>query len=141
MRLDLLYAHCADLGLEVEWGDLAPRYRGVYLDDHRRIILDHQLTRVQVTSTLSHEVGHATFGDRCSSRRNELRAWEYGASLIITPTEYAAAEELVGPHPGALALELGVTPKVVEAWRRWFAKRRPVELTRRLHPDWAEPSP
>lgn len=132
MRLDLLYRHCADLGIEVEWDHLAPRYRGVYLDDSRRIILDHKLTVVQATSTLAHEVGHATFGDRCSSRKNETRAWEYGASLIITQSEYASAESLVGCSAAALAHELEVTPKIIEAWRRWYLKRRPRELVARF---------
>lgn len=127
MRLDLLYAHCADLGIQVEWAHLLPHYRGVYLDDHECIVLDHNLTRVQATATLAHEVGHATFGDRCSAPAHERRAWEYGAALIITPDEYAAAEAAVGCHTGALAVELEVTPKLIQAWRRWFLKRWPVE--------------
>lgn len=130
MRLDLLHAHCADLGIEVAYDHLLPHYRGVYLDDTRRIVLAHGLTRVQATSTLAHEVGHAVFGDRCSTRKNELRAWEYGAALIITPGEYRAAERLVGCHPAAIAQHLEVTPKLIEAWRRWFQKRRPLELQR-----------
>lgn len=130
MRLDLLYAHCADLGIEVEWDHLLPHFRGVYLDDVRRIILDHALTRVQATATLAHEVGHEAFGDRCSTPTHERRAWEYGASLIITPDDYAAAEAAVGCHPGALAVELEVTPKVIHAWRRWYLRRRPLEQER-----------
>lgn len=116
------------MGLEVEWCDLGPRRRGHYLDDSREIQLNTRLTRAQATATLAHEVGHATFGDRCSTPANERRAWEYGAALIITLDEYAVAEELVGSHTGALADELGVTPILIEAWRRWFRKRYPREM-------------
>lgn len=123
MRLDLLFAHCADLGVEVEWEDLGERDRGFYLDDHRTIVLNRRLTRAQATAALAHEVGHAVFGDRCSVPAIERRASEYGASLIINVKAYQQAERAVGHHLGALADELGVTPHVVEAWRRWYARR------------------
>lgn len=42
------------------------------------------------------------------------------AALLITTEEYAEAEQLVGDHPGALAQELGVTRRLVLAWRRWY---------------------
>jgi hypothetical protein len=124
MRLDLLFAHCADLGVQVDWADLGEYRRGEYRADEHRIVLNHRLTRAQAAATCAHEVAHHLFGDRCSSPVAERRAWEYGAALIITPREYAAAEAAVGPHLGALADELGVTPKLVEAWRRWFSRKR-----------------
>lgn len=123
----MLFAHCADLEVEVQWADLGEHRRGEYRDDHGLIVLNHKLTRAQATATLAHEVGHAVFGDRASTPANERRASEYGASLIITPREYAAAERMVGHHPGALAAELGVTRYLIEAWRDWYAKRWPHE--------------
>lgn len=123
MRLDLLFAHCGDLAIEVEWEDLGDVRRGHYLDDSRTIVLNRSMTRAQVTATLAHEVGHAVFGDRATTPRLERRASEYGAALIITPPQYAAAEEIVGCHAGALAAELGVTPHLIEAWRRWARRR------------------
>lgn len=119
----MLFAHAADLGLEVEWVDLGDMRRGQYHDDLALVILNRRLTRAQATSTLAHEVGHAVFGDRCSTPASERRADEYGASLIITREDYARAERLVGCHLGALAVELGVTPRLVGAWRRWQATR------------------
>jgi hypothetical protein len=133
-RLGLLFAHCGDLGIEVEWAHMGRR-RGEYLDDRRVIRLNPGLTTSQLTATLAHEVGHAIFGDRCSTPANERRAWELGASLIITPAQYAAAEEMVGCHTGALATELEVTPVLIEAWRRWYRKRRPVEVSRLTAPE------
>lgn len=133
MKLDLLLAHCGDLGVEVEWRDLGPRRRGQYEDDLRLITLNTRLNRAQATAVCAHECGHAVFRDRCSNPANERRAWEYGASLIISPAEYAEAEQMAGPHAGALAESLGVTPKLIEAWRRWFKRRHPLELARLSH--------
>lgn len=131
MRLDRLFQHCADLGIDVEWADLGPVRRGVYCDDESLITLNLRLTRAQATACLAHEVGHAVFGDRCSTPRAERRASEYGAALIINVKDYQAAERMVGEHCGALADELGVTPHIIEAWRRWY---------RRQHRELAPPS-
>lgn len=123
MRLDLLFAHSADLGLEVGWDDLGEKRRGQYHADQGLVVLNRRLARAQATATLAHELGHHMFGDRCSSPAVERRAWEYGASLVITADEYAEAEDLVGGHPGALATELGVTRRLILAWRRWHARQ------------------
>ncbi len=76
-----------------------------------------------MVACLAHELGHERFGHGCSSPANERRAWEYAAALVLTPAEYAAAEERVGPDPAGLALELGVTPQLIGSWRRWWHKR------------------
>lgn len=115
--------HCADLGIEVTYDDLGSKRRGEYRWREDGIALNPRLDRRQTTSTLSHELGHQKFGDRCSTGPTERRAWEYGAALLITPGEYRAAELLVGHHLSALAIELGVTPKLIEAWRRWWETR------------------
>ncbi|GAB7003688.1 hypothetical protein JCM18899A_11590 [Nocardioides sp. AN3] len=124
MTLDVLLAHAEALGLAVEWADLGDIRRGAYLDDERLIVLNTRLTHAQATATLAHEIGHARFGDRSSTPRLERRASEFGAALVIDTDDYERAERLVGPHPGALAQELGVTAHLVEAWRGWFVRRR-----------------
>ena len=122
-QLDLLFQHCADLGIDVEWSDLAAHRHGEYHWTGDRIVLNLRLTRRQAISALAHELGHQAYGDRCSTPAAERRAWEYAAAFLITPARYAAAERVVGHHLSALAAELEVTPRVVEAWRRWWAKR------------------
>lgn len=123
MRLDLLYAHCADMGLDVLWEDLGECRRGEYRADEQVIYLNRRLTRCEATATLAHEVAHHLSGDRCSTPPVERRAWERGAAIIITPAEYAMAEQIVGHHVNALAAELGVTAHLITAWRRWFERR------------------
>jgi hypothetical protein len=121
--LDELFQHCADLGIEVAWQDLGDLRRGEYRRLDHTIVLNPRLTRRQAVACLAHELGHARFGHGCSSPANERRAWEYAAALVLTPAEYAAAEERVGSDPSALAIELAVTPQLIEAWRRWWGKQ------------------
>lgn len=126
MKMDALYQHAADLDLDVQWSaGMAPRLHGLYFDDEKRIVLNYDMTQAQALAALAHEIAHATFGDRCSSGAIERRADEFGATFIIDAEEYAAAEEVVGPHPGAIARELGVTRRAVLAWRRWWKRHHP----------------
>ena len=119
-RWNLALQHCADLGVDVEWDDMGEYRRGGYKRELDRILLSPRLSRRQATATLGHELGHQRFGHGCSTPANERRAWEYGAALLVTPGEYRAAESAVGHHLAALAIELEVTPKLIEAWRRWW---------------------
>jgi IrrE N-terminal-like domain len=128
-RLDELFQHCADVGIDIEWRDLGELRRGEFRRHANTIVLSPRLTRAQVLACLAHELGHASLGHGCSTPANERRAWEYAAALVITPAEYRAAESRVGPDPPALALELSVTPRLVEEWRRWWLKRGRAAVT------------
>lgn len=122
-RLDELYQHCADLNVMVEWADLGATRHGEY-DWRRNVIrLNWRMTRAQSIACLAHELGHVFWNDLCSSPAAERRAWRYGAAVLITPEEYAAAEEAVGCHAGAMAAELDVTPRLIHAWRDWWRSR------------------
>lgn len=124
MKFDLLLQHAADLGIDVQYGNLGPRRHGEYRHSESLIILNQVCTAAQMLSALAHEVGHAVACDH-GSTANHRRADEYGAALIITPAEYAEAETIVGEHPGALAEYLGVTRRLVLAWRRWYKRTHP----------------
>lgn len=72
--------------------------------------------------TLAHEMGHWFHGhdwtrdhDRLADER---QADQYAAELLISPLEYAIAEQLHGPHPGAIAKELEVTRNLVTLWQQ-----------------------
>lgn len=128
-RLDQLFQHCADLHLDVHWADLGGRRHGEYRPHDALIVLDKRLTRRQTIACLGHELGHVRFGDTHSSPPVERRAWEYAGWLLIRPEHYWRAEAAVGPHPGALAVELEVTTKVIEGFRR-LCDRRGLQLQR-----------
>lgn len=121
MKFDLLLRHAADLGVDVEYADLGPRRHGFYRHSESLIVLNRRCTAAQTLSALAHEVGHAVACDY-GTTANHSRADEYGAALIITPVEYAAAEAEVGEHAGALAEYLGVTRRLILAWRRWYTR-------------------
>jgi hypothetical protein len=46
------------------------------------------------------------------------------ANMLISHTDYAAAEALYGPHPGAIARELGVTTHTLAVWRDTYERTR-----------------
>jgi len=74
-------------------------------------------------SVLAHEIAHAVLGhtptaDATARARQERRADEWAARLLITPAAYAAAEQLRGAHPASLAFELDVTIEIVIAYQR-----------------------
>lgn len=124
MKFDLLLRHCADLGIEVEYEDLGPHLFGEYRDWESLIVLNRRNRADQMLSTLGHELTHAVWRENGRTARC-ARADEGSAALLITPVEYARAEAEVGCHAGALADHLGVTRRIVLAWRRWYARTHP----------------
>lgn len=80
-------------------------------------------------SVLAHELAHAVLGhlphaDRVARERQELRADEWAAQLLITPAAYASAEAARGPHPPSLAYDLDVTVELVFAFQRLLERAR-----------------
>lgn len=125
-----LLAVARALGVAVDWVARIPGGpAGGYIHQQRRIVVDHRLTGPQARSVLAHELSHASHGDTppadpATRARQERRADADAARMLITPQAYAAAEQLVGPHPGALAVELDVARWVIDAWQREAAAGR-----------------
>lgn len=91
----------------------------------RVISLREGLGPINRVCSLAHELGHAALGHYAGDdipewlySRQEKEAEEWAAKLLISTADYARAEQLYGSHPGILARELGVTVRLVEAWRR-----------------------
>lgn len=127
-RLQLIHAMCADDGIEVVYEDLGTHRRGEYDWKTDEIRLNPRLDRAQEASSCAHELAHRRLGDRCSTGFTERRAWEFAAAMLILPREYADAERRVGHHVNALAIDLGVTNRIIESWRVWYATRCPSKL-------------
>lgn len=106
-------------GLTVEWRDLGPR-NGEY-SWPGLIVINPKRTAIAQYVTLAHELGHAHHAHVATEdvhlhARQERLADEFAARLLVCPARLAEAEALVGPHPGALAKELGVTRRMVEVF-------------------------
>lgn len=114
------------LGVTVEYTDLVSR-DGEYRHDLKRIRLREGMTLRQERSALAHEVAHAVFGDVPSkfgpvNAKQERRADEWASLRLITPATYREAEQRWEGHVGAMAYDLGVTTRLVEAFRRVLAR-------------------
>ncbi|MFJ2553348.1 ImmA/IrrE family metallo-endopeptidase [Microbacterium sp. NPDC087591] len=101
--------------------------RGGYDHSAMTIRLAPGMSVRTATSVLAHELGHAALGHTVSTHpearaRQERRADEWAARLLISPAAYAAAEALRGPHRASLAFELGVTVELVEAYQRMLQR-------------------
>ena len=114
--------------LEVEVFDspaLPANLDGFYVDAERVILMRPDLDPWNYRATLAHELAHAYFRDETyDDPRIERRADQWAAQMLITPSEYAAAEEEVGTSIGALAYHLEVTPAVISTWRDCYARAR-----------------
>jgi len=126
--LDNIVARASSLGLRVAYRNLGRR--NGELTRGGLIVVNYSKPVVVQRCTIAHEMGHWHYGhdwtrdhDRA---RDERQADLYAAKLLISPLEYALAEQVVGPHPTPLARELGVTPQLVRVWQENMAGSVPV---------------
>lgn len=117
--MDELLAAAAEAGLYVKFDNLGRR-----AGELRRsglVLINHHKSALTQKVALAHEMGHWHHGHDWSAahdvERDERQADIYAARLLIRPVDYALAERVTGPHPGALARELEVTARMVELWR------------------------
>ncbi|OFP68075.1 hypothetical protein HMPREF2978_00010 [Corynebacterium sp. HMSC074C01] len=94
-----------------------------WYDHQRRIISTRRGQSIgQYKSVLAHELGHAHYGDIPTGngyydQRQERRADEYAARLLISPVEFEAAAAWHHGHLPAIADELEVTKHLLKTWQ------------------------
>lgn len=107
------------LGLRVAYRDLGRR--NGELTSGGLILVNPRKHRIVQRCTVAHEMGHWHYGHDWTRDHNRAKdEWQadlYAARLLISAAEYALAEHLHGPHPGAIAKELEVTRRLVEVWQ------------------------
>lgn len=122
--MDRLIRAAEDLGLRVQYRDLG-RASG-YLFAPGLVVLNRRRSELTQRVTLAHEMGHWWHGHDWTRdhdrERDEVQADRWAAAALITPEAYFDAERVVGPHPGAIARELGVTRRLVELRREALAR-------------------
>lgn len=124
-RFSELLDEALEEGISVKWVRMAPGFSGAADLATLTIYLDWDLdsTPTDAVCVYMHERGHLALGHACSqSECGEKLADEWAARRLISPAEYALAENVAGSHPRALAQELGVTPTIVEAYQRLLAR-------------------
>lgn len=113
-----MYQRISDLGVELIYtNDLPAQRLGCYLDDERTILIRATLHGALEQETLAHEYIHALYRDRTKHPAVEWRAWREASRLLVDPDAYAAAER-VSDDIGYIARELGVTIRIIEAYRK-----------------------
>lgn len=117
--MDALLDDAAEQGILVQWATRMPSgLRGAYHLSTHTILLRTGLPDRLAVPTLMHELAHASRGDDGhQDGAVEAHINRAVACRLITPDSYRHAEAAVGPHAGALAVELDVARWVVIAYQ------------------------
>lgn len=103
--------------------------KGWYDHATRTISTRRGMSIQQYRSVLAHELGHAAHGDTPTGnghydQRQERRADEYAAHLLINPTDFKAAAIWHQDHLPAIADDLEVTHHLLKIWMELFQSGR-----------------
>ena len=127
ITIDVLEQQAEAMGLKVLESDIPGTTCGLYCDQLRTIWLADWLNDRQRLCTLCHELVHAKYCDLgCGTRfgvKCERRARRETALMLISPVEFAMAEEVYGDNAWMMAAELGVTIQVLEDYRQLLEER------------------
>lgn len=101
---------------------LKPGTQGLWIPKFNLIILDEHLSPAQRRCVLAHEISHAKHRDMACEHDGamEARADREAAHMLLSVVTYAAAEQVYDGNTHMMALELGVMPWVVDAYREWL---------------------
>ena len=105
-----------------------------WYDHHRRIISTRRGQSIgQYKSVLAHELGHAAHGDTPTGnghfdQRQERRADEYAAQILINPHDFEAAAIWHHGHLPAIADELEVTQHILKTWQSLYERTAALSL-------------
>lgn len=102
--------------------------KGWYDHATRTISTRRGMSIQQYRSVLAHELGHAHHGDTPTGnghydQRQERRADEYAARLLISPVEFEAAAAWHHGHLPAIADELEVTKHLLKTWQSLYERQ------------------
>lgn len=122
MTFEELVARAESAGNTVSWADLDRP--GYWQASTATIWLDHSLhSRPRnAISVLAHELAHSLLGHEGPQPEHvEARCDVIAAGILISPTEYKLAEALHEGNPHSIAVELGVTTRIVRAYQSVLA--------------------
>lgn len=115
--IDALIDVAEQRGYHIRWHKGGPK--AAWIPHTSTISVRVGMTDTETLCSLAHELGHAHYGDPPGHiPRYEQRANRFAARLLISPIDYAVAEQVYGPHPARIACELGVTIDLIETWQQ-----------------------
>lgn len=113
------------LGVELRHHTGLPK--GWYSPSERAISTMRDMPIWDYKSTLAHELGHAVYNDGHTGhghvdRRQEHRADQFAAQLLIDPVELAELAKWHGDDLDSLAADLEVTPHILHTYLKMNCK-------------------
>lgn len=106
------WEHAARIGINIEHQSLRTA-NGLWLPEHRTIVLRSRMRRIQERSTLTHELAHVCLGHVDDSGRNEIRADRWAVRKLVAPgaLEHVA---LLSVDPNDWCYALDVSPRILD---------------------------
>lgn len=122
ITIDVLERQAEAMHVRILETDMPGTTCGLYCERLNTIWLADWLNDRQRLCTLCHELVHAKYRDRgCGTRfgvKCERRARRETALTLISPVEFAMAEEVYGENAWMMATELDVTMQVLTDYRQ-----------------------
>lgn len=100
----------------VETVELTARMNACYVAASGVIYVRKNLDPVTRACAIAHELGHAFYGHECSTPRFERVADIWAARQLLDGRVTLDLLREYRDAPGALAAELGVTPRLLSLW-------------------------
>lgn len=119
----------ANMGVRVRAAGTPPGWWGVYDHDRRLVTLHPELGPIQRRCTLMHELGHAHYGHRHPTPKDEALADRWAARRLLDFDTVLDAVRTECRAP-AIAAQLGVLPSVLDAFAATLTKDQVRELRR-----------
>jgi len=108
------FAHADALGITVRFGRLRTA-NGLWLPDHRSIIIKEGMRAVHTRVALTHEIGHADLGHEDDRPKHERQADRYAARRLVDPVRFRELATWTSDSY-RIAHELGVTQRILAAY-------------------------
>jgi len=108
------HEHAAKIGIDVVYGRLRSA-NGLWVPEHRTIILRPRMRALLERTVLTHEMGHVCLGHVDDCPRNEKMADRFAARKLIDHEELRRASRY-SPDIEQWALELQVTPHLIDTY-------------------------
>lgn len=127
MTYGQMRGYAASLGVDVCSDNLPDDKQGMYVRTLNLIMIERDTTYRVKRCALVHELVHWEYQDAgcrgVAGMKSERRARLLTASLLVSPAEYASAEEIYDGERLCMASELDVTVQVLDDYRELVLPR------------------